>query len=94
MGGFDRFRGDTINQTEHIGFLFSQTEPKCPCAQTEPKEISLVGFGLVFFYFFIHVFFTKKNDRSIGERRWSSSNGVRERCWTSSNGVMVRVFFK
>ena len=69
MGGSDRFRAETINEIELIGFLFFQTEPSHPCAQTEPShpcaQIEPTGLVMRFFYLFI----SQTNGSSIVERR-------------------------
>ena len=67
MGSSDRSRGETINQTEPIGFLFFQTESNCPCAQTDSNGS--------FVCFFVFNFFHKKLQFKLGP-----SNGMRRSC--------------
>ena len=53
MGGLDRFRGETINQIEYLGFLIFQTEPNHLCARTEPNWKEPVQFGSVTCFCFL-----------------------------------------
>ena len=50
IGGSNRFREETINQTKSIDFLFSQTELNPPCAQIKPNRAEPVRFGYGFFF--------------------------------------------